>query len=223
MHSVKYFLVSFIILNIFSGNVLSDESELKPELVIGSIMPSSVGASASASAYGFTATASYDLDFENGNFAGVAFPILTENGSATELLIGYGNISYDKLRATATLSDGSASESISGSVSIAGDISALAAVYSYKTSHEGLYFGGGGGAAYVQDEITSLAGNSNISGKETGIVPIGSLQAGYRIIGDGTANYNLDLNYRYLYFLSGRNGLDDLTANSVFVNFTIPL
>ena len=222
MRPVTYIFMSFLFLTVFSGSTLSQESKAKPELVIGSIMPSSVGATSSASAYGFTATASYDLDFKNGTFAGIAFPILTENGTATELLIGSGFISYDKLTGTATLSDGSASVSVSGSASIEGDISAYAAVYSYKTSHDGLYFGGGGGAGYVQDKITSVAGNSNIAGKETGIVPIGALQAGYRIVGDGEAKYNLDFSYRYLYFLSGRSGLDNLTANSLFVNFTIP-
>ena len=50
--------------------------EASPELVIGSIMPSSVGASASASAYGFTVNAAYDYEFKNGLFAGIAYPVL---------------------------------------------------------------------------------------------------------------------------------------------------
>ena len=65
-------------------------------------------------------------------------------------------------------------------------------------------------------------GDAGISGKETGFVPVGTLQAGYRLSGKGDKPMNVDVSYRYLYFLSGQNGLSDLNANSVFVNLSIP-
>ena len=201
----------------------TSESSLQPELVIGSIMPSSVGASASASAYGFTVNAAYDYEFKNGLFAGIAYPDYTTEGSATELLVGYGSLSYDKIKGTVTVTDGSSSASVSGSASITGDyLKALAAIYSWKTAHDGFYAGGGLGAALVSDEIKSVGGNASISGKETGVVPVGALQAGYRLLGSGDKPMNIDVSYRYLYFLSGQNGLSDLTANSIFVNLSIP-
>ena len=200
----------------------TSESSLQPELVIGSIMPSSVGASASASAYGFTVNAAYDYEFKNGLFAGIAYPDYTTEGSATELLVGYGSLSYDKIKGTVTVTDGSSSASVSGSASITGDLKALAAIYSWKTAHDGFYAGGGLGAALVSDEIKSVGGNASISGKETGVVPVGALQAGYRLLGSGDKPMNIDVSYRYLYFLIGQNGLNDLTANSIFVNLSIP-
>jgi len=200
----------------------TSESSPQPELVIGSIMPSSVGASASASAYGFTVNAAYDYEFKNGLFAGIAYPDYTAEGSATELLIGYGSLSYDKIKGTVTVTDGSSSASVSGSASVKGDVKALAAIYSWKTGHDGLYAGGGLGAALVSDEVKSIGGNASISGKETGVVPVGTLQAGYRLSGSGDTPMNIDVSYRYLYFLSGQNGLSDLTASSVFVNLSIP-
>ena len=200
----------------------TSESSPQPELVIGSIMPSSVGASASASAYGFTVNAAYDYEFKNGLFAGIAYPDYTADGSATELLIGYGSLSYDKIKGTVTVTDGSSSASVSGSASVKGDVKALAAIYSWKTGHDGLYAGGGLGAALVSDEVKSIGGNASISGKETGVVPVGTLQAGYRLSGSGDKPMNIDISYRYLYFLSGQNGLSDLTASSFFVNLSIP-
>jgi hypothetical protein len=185
-------------------------------------MPSSVGASASASAYGFTVNAAYDYEFKRGLFAGVAYPDYTEEGSATELLIGYGNLSYDKIKGTLTVTDGSNSASVSGSASVKGDLKALAAIYSWKTGHDGLYAGGGLGAALVTDEVKSIGGDTDISGKETGVVPVGTVQAGYRLLGSGDNPMNIDVSYRYLYFLSGQNGLSDLTASSVFVNLSVP-
>ena len=193
-----------------------------PEFVIGSIMPSSVGASASASAYGFTVNAAYDYEFKNGLFAGIAYPDYTTEGSATELLVGYGSLSYDKIKGTVTITDGSNNASVSGSASVKGDLKALAAIYSWKTGHDGFYLGGGLGAALVSDEVKSIAGDTSISGKETGVVPVGTVQAGYRLAGSGDKPMNIDVSYRYLYFLSGQNGLSDLTASSVFVNFSIP-
>ena len=193
-----------------------------PELVIGSIMPSSVGASASASAYGFTVNAAYDYEFKSGLFAGIAYPNYTAEGDATELLIGYGSLSYDKIKGTVTVTDGGNSASVSGSATVKGDVKALAAIYSWKTGHDGLYAGGGLGAALVTDEVKSIGGDANISGKETGVVPVGTLQAGYRLSGSGDKPMNVDVSYRYLYFLSGQNGLSDLTASSVFVNLSIP-
>lgn len=198
------------------------ESEPQPELVIGSIMPSSVGASASASAYGFTVNAAYDFKFKSGLFAGIAFPDYTAESSATELLVGYCSLSYDKIKGTVTVTDGSSSASVSGSAAVTGDIKALAAIYSWKTGHDGLYAGGGFGAALVTDEVNSIGGDTNISGKETGVVPVGTVQAGYRLSGSGDSPMNIDVSYRYLYFLSGQNGLSDLTASSVFVNLSIP-
>ena len=200
----------------------TSESSPQPELVIGSIMPSNVGASASASAYGFTVNAAYDYEFKNGLFAGIAYPDYTADGSATELLIGYGSLSYDKIKGTVTVTDGSSSASVSGSASVKGDVKALAAIYSWKTGHDGFYAGGGLGAALVSDEVKSIGGNASISGKETGVVPVGTLQAGYRLSGSGDKPMNIDISYRYLYFLSGQNGLSDLTASSVFVNLSIP-
>jgi len=200
----------------------TSESSPQPELVIGSIMPSSVGASASASAYGFTVNAAYDYEFKNGLFAGIAYPDYTAEGSATELLIGYGSLSYDKIKGTVTVTDGSSSASVSGSASVKGDVKALAAIYSWKTGHDGFYAGGGLGAALVSDEVKSIGGNASISGKETGVVPVGTLQAGYRLSGSGDKPMNIDISYRYLYFLSGQNGLSDLTASSVFVSLSVP-
>ena len=112
--------------------------------------------------------------------------------------------------------------SVGASASVNGDIKALAAIYSWKTGHDGLYAGGGVGGALVTDEVTSIGGNSNISGKESGVVPVGTVQAGYRLSGDGDDPINIDMSYRYLYFLSGQNGLSDLTASSVFVNLSVP-
>ena len=200
----------------------SPETSPGPELVIGSIMPSSVGASASASAYGFTVNAAYDYEFKNGLFAGIAYPDYTAEGSATELLVGYGSLSYDKIKGTVTVTDGSNSASVSGSASVKGDIKALAAIYSWKTGHDGLYAGGGAGAALVSDEVKSIGGDASISGKETGLAPVGTVQIGYRLSGSGDNPMNVDVSYRYLYFLSGQNGLSDLTASSFFVNLSIP-
>ena len=200
----------------------TSESSPQPELVIGSIMPSSVGASASASAYGFTVNAAYDYEFKNGLFAGIAYPDYTAEGSATELLVGYGSLSYDKIKGTVTVTDGSNNVSVSGSASVKGDLKALAAIYSWKTGHDGFYAGGGLGAALVSDEVNNIAGDTSISGKETGVVPVGTVQAGYRLAGSGDKPMNIDVSYRYLYFLSGQNGLSDLTASSVFVNLSIP-
>ena len=152
----------------------------------------------------------------------LAYPDYTTEGSATELLVGYGSLSYDKIKGTVTVTDGSSSASVSGSASITGDLKALAAIYSWKTAHDGFYAGGGLGAALVSDEIKSVGGNASISGKETGVVPVGKLQAGYRLLGSGDKPMNIDVSYRYLYFLSGQNGLSDLTANSIFVNLSIP-
>ena len=223
MKNCRTLLLSAALVCIANIAHASDEATSpSPEFVIGSIMPSSVGASASASAYGFTVNAAYDYEFKNGLFAGIAYPDYTAEGSATELLVGYGNLSYDKIKGTLTVTDGSNSASVSGSASVKGDLKALAAIYSWKTAHDGFYAGGGLGAALVSDEIKSIGGDTSISGKETGVVPIGTVQAGYRLAGSGDEPMNIDVSYRYLYFLSGQNGLSDLTASSVFVNLSIP-
>lgn len=193
-----------------------------PELVIGYIMPGSVGASASATAYGFTVNAAYDYEFKNGLFAGIAYPNFTAEGGATELLLGYGSLSYERIKGTVTVTDGSASASVIGSVAMTGDVKALTGIYSWKTGHDGFYAGGGLGAAIVTDEVKSVGGNTSISGKETGVVPVGAVQAGYRLSGSGDKPMNIDVSYRYLHFLSGQNGLSDLTASSFFVNLSIP-
>ena len=228
MKDCKTLILTSALLCIANNAYASDEAASpnpdspSPELVIGAIMPSTIGASASASAYGFTVNAAYDYEFKNGLFAGIAYPDYTAEGSATELLVGYGSLSYDKIKGTLTVTDGSNSASVTGSASVNGDIKALAAIYSWKTGHDGLYAGGGVGGALVTDEVTSIGGNSNISGKESGVVPVGTVQAGYRLSGDGDDPINIDMSYRYLYFLSGQNGLSDLTASSVFVNLSVP-
>ena len=223
MKNYKTLLLSASLLCIANSAYAADEvTSPSPELVIGSVMPSSVGASASASAYGFTVNAAYDFEFKNGLFAGIAYPDYTAEGGARELLIGYGSLSYDKIKGTVTVTDGSNSASVSGSAAVKGDVKALAAIYSWKTGHDGLYAGGGGGIALVTDEVKSIGGNASISGKETGVVPVGTLQAGYKLSGSGVNPMNIDVSYRYLYFLSGQNGLSDLTASSVFVNLSIP-
>ena len=223
MRNYKTLLLSAALLCITNNAYASDvATSSSPELVIGSIMPSSVGASGSASAYGFTVNAAYDLEFKNGLFAGIAYPDYTAEGSATELLVGYGSLSYDKIKGTVTVTDGSNSASVSGSASVTGDVKALAAIYSWKTGHDGIYGGGGLGAALIIDEIKSIGGDATISGKETGVAPIGTLQAGYRLLGSGDDPMNIDVSYRYLYFLSGQNGLSNLTASSVFVNLSVP-
>ncbi len=89
--------------------------------------------------------------------------------------------------------------------------------------HHGFYAGGGLGAALVSEEVKSIAGDTSISGKETGLVPVGTVQAGYRLAGSGDKPMNIDVSYRYLYFLSSQNGLSDLAASSVFVNLSISL
>ena len=224
MKNLKTFLLSAALLCITNNAYASDEAASpSPELVIGSIMPSSVGASASASGYGFSVNAAYDLEFKNGLFAGVAYPHYTAEGSATELLLGYGVLSYDKIKGTVTVTDGGSSAAVSGSAAVKGDIRALAAVYSWKTGHDGLYAGGGLGAALVSDEVNSIGGDTSVSGKETGVVPVGTFQAGYRLPGSGDSPMNIDVSYRYLHFLSGQKGLNDLTASSIFVNVSIPL
>ena len=223
MKNYKALLLSTSLLCIANSAYAADEATSpSPELVIGSIMPSSVGASASASAYGFTVNAAYDFEFKNGLFAGIAYPDYTAEGGARELLIGYGSLSYDKIKGTVTVTDGSNSASVSGSAAVKGDVKALAAIYSWKTRHDGLYAGGGGGIAFVTDEVKSIGGNASISGKETGVVPVGTLQAGYRLSGSGDNPMNIDVSYRYLYFLSGQNGLSDLTTSSIFINMSVP-
>lgn len=223
MRNHKTLLLSAALLCITNYAYASDaETSPSPELVIGSIMPSSVGASASASAYGFTVNAAYDYEFKNGLFAGIAYPDYTAEGSATELLVGYGSLSYDKIKGTVTVTDGSNSASVSGSASVKGDVKALAAIYSWKTGHDGLYAGGGLGAALVSDEVKSIGGDTSISGKETGVAPVGTVQVGYRLSDSGDKPMNIDVSYRYLYFLSGQNGLSNLTASSVFVNMSFP-
>lgn len=223
MKTCNIFLISAAFACI-TGNTfaLDKATSPSPELVIGSIMPSSVSASASASAYGFTVNAAYDYEFKNGLFAGIAYPNYTAEGGARELLIGYGSLSYDKIKGTVTVTDGSNSVSVSGSAAVEGDVRALAAIYSWKTGHDGFYAGGGLGAALVTDEVKSIGGDASISGKETGVVPVGTVQAGYRLSGNSDKPMNIDVSYRYLYFLSGQNGLSDLTASSVFVNLSIP-
>ena len=223
MKNYKTLLLSASLLCIANSAYAADEATSpSPELVIGSIMPSSVGASASASAYGFTVNAAYDFEFKNGLFAGIAYPDYTAEGGARELLIGYGSLSYDKIKGTVTVTDGSNSASVSGSAAVKGDVKALAAIYSWKTGHDGLYAGGGGGIAFVTDEVKSIGGNASISGKETGVVPVGTLQAGYRLSGSGDNPMNIDVSYRYLYFLSGQNSLSDLTTSSIFINMSVP-
>ena len=223
MKNCKTLLLSAALVCIANTAYAADEAiSPSPEFVIGSIMPSSVGASASATAYGFTVNAAYDYEFKNGLFAGIAYPDYSAEGSATELLVGYGSLSYDKITGTVTVTDGSNNASVSGSASVKGDLKALAAIYSWKTGHDGFYAGGGLGAALVSDEVKSIAGDTSISGKETGVVPVGTVQAGYRLAGSGDKPMNIDVSYRYLYFLSGQNGLSDLTASSVFVNLSIP-
>jgi hypothetical protein len=223
MKNCKTFVLSAALACVsYSAYAEDKATSPSPELVIGSIMPSSVGASASATAYGFTVNAAYDYEFKNGLFAGIAYPNYTEEGSARELLLGYGSLSYDKIKGTVTVTDGSSSASVSGSAAVKGDVKALAAIYSWKTGHDGVYAGGGLGAAIVTDEIKSVGGNTSISGKETGLVPVGTVQAGYRFSGSGDNPINIDVSYRYLYFLSGQNGLNDLTASSFFVNLSIP-
>ena len=144
MKNYKTLLLSASLLCIANSAYAADEATSpSPELVIGSIMPSSVGASASASAYGFTVNAAYDFEFKNGLFAGIAYPDYTAEGGARELLIGYGSLSYDKIKGTVTVTDGSSSASVSGSAAVKGDVKALAAIYSWKTGHDGLYAGGG--------------------------------------------------------------------------------
>ena len=223
MRNYGTLLLSVALLCITNNAYASDAATSpSPELVIGAIMPSSVGASSSASAYGFTVNAAYDYEFKNGVFAGIAYPNYTAEGSATELLVGYGSLSYDKIKGTLTVTDGSNSASVSGSASVKGDVTAVAAIYSWKTGHDGLYAGGGLGAALVSDEVQSIGGDTTISGKETGVVPVGTLQAGYRLSGSGDNPMNIDVSYRYLYFLSGQNGLDNLTASSFFINVSVP-
>ena len=153
---------------------------------------------------------------------GIAYPTFSENGGAAELLLGYGALSYDKISGSGTATDGSTTVTISGSAVVDGDIKSLAAVYSWKTSHQGPYLGGGVGGALVTDKINSVAGNSNISGSNSGLVPVGAFQAGFRTADSPDSEVRVDFSYRYMYFLSGSDGLDDLTANTFFLNITVP-
>ena len=80
MKSYNIFLavVACIANNAFAADKATSPS---PELVIGSIMPSSVSASSSASAYGFTVNAAYDNEFKNGLFAGIATQITPQRAA----------------------------------------------------------------------------------------------------------------------------------------------
>ena len=228
INKIKISVLSFVVTLISGNAALADQSGSnaangpKPELVLGYIQPSDVGVSASGTAYGFSYSASYDWQFSDGIFAGIAYPTYSEDGGAEELLLGYGSLSYDKISGSGTATDGSTTVTISGSAAVDGDIKALAAVYSWKTSHQGPYLGGGVGGALVTDKINSVAGNSNISGSNSGLVPVGAFQAGFRTADSPDSKVNFDLSYRYMYFLSGSDGLDDLTANTFFLNITVP-
>ena len=137
-------------------------------------------------------------------------------------MLGYGSLSYDKISGSGTATDGSTTVTITGSAVVDGDIKALAAVYSWKTSHQGPYVGGGVGRALVTDTINSVAGNANISGSNSGLVPVGAFQAGFRTADSPDSAVNLDFSYRYMYFLSCADGLDNLTAKTFFLNLTAP-
>ena len=228
MNKIKILFFTLMSALIYGNGALADQygsnlaEEPKPELVLGFIQPSDVGVSQTGTAYGFSYSASYDWQFSDGIFAGIAYPAFSEDGGAQEILLGYGSLSYDKISGSGTATDGSTTVTISGSAAVDGDIKALAAVYSWKTSHQGPYLGGGVGGALVTDKINSVAGNSNISGSNSGLVPVGAFQAGFRTAGSRDSAVSVDLSYRYMYFLSGSDGLDNLTANTFFLNLTVP-
>ena len=68
MKNCKTLLLSAALVCIANTAYAADEAiSPSPEFVIGSIMPSSVGASASATAYGFTVNAAYDYEFKYGS------------------------------------------------------------------------------------------------------------------------------------------------------------
>ena len=69
MKNCKTLLLSAALVCIANSAYAADETiSPSPELVLGSIMPSSVGASASASAYGFTVNAAFDYEFKNSSW-----------------------------------------------------------------------------------------------------------------------------------------------------------
>ena len=90
MNKIKFFLSTLILGLIFGNGALADQSGSnlgngpKPELVLGFIQPSDVGVSESGTAYGFSYSASYDWQFSDGIFAGIAYPTFSDDGSAGE-------------------------------------------------------------------------------------------------------------------------------------------
>ena len=113
MKKIKISLFTFVLTLISSNAALADQSGSnvangpKPELVLGYIQPSNVGVTASGTAYGFSYSASYDWQFSDGIFAGIAYPTFSDDGGAEELLLGYGSLSYDKIAGSGTATDGS--------------------------------------------------------------------------------------------------------------------
>ena len=88
MNKIKICFSAFLLALIFSKGSLADQagSNLaegpKPELVLGFIQPSDVGVSESGTAYGFSYSASYDWQFSDGIFAGIAYPTFSDDGRA---------------------------------------------------------------------------------------------------------------------------------------------
>lgn len=226
-----FFYSIMFVFGLFSSSVFSQDTKNvsannseSPEIVISAIDPGDITGGANATAFGFTVDATYKLEFDSpGYFVGVAIPKQYSQEASTELLLGYGSINYDQMTGTVNVTDGSTTASVSGSAPIDGSIDAFAVIYSYKhTDPSGFYIGAGAGVSYVEDEVRSIDGDTMVAGSEDGYVPVTNIMLGHKFTGNGPDSMSFDIGYRYLYFFSSQKGLDDFTANSLFVKLSVP-
>lgn len=214
-------LVSFAAIS--SGVQADAQSPYYGRFDAGIVAPNDISFSSSANSYGYSVSASGDIEFENGMTVTGAIGRQINNFLAAEIELGYSQFDYDKVTGNFTATSGGSSYTVNGSADVDGSIRTFSGLVNAIVSPLGKkrrfdpYIGVGLGLASWNDEINSV-GTLQVNGDRSGtdLMANGILGFNYGV----TEKIDIGAKYRYVWADTGQNGYDDMSAHTFTAGLT---
>ena len=191
-----------------------------------------IGVSASANGSGYTATAAFDMTYDEGASFGGAVGYVVSDFVRTELELGLERLEHDKIKGTVDFTSASSTTSVTGEAELTGEIDAVTASANVILTPLGnkTLFGAsvtplvGAGIGFVdwEDEITYITINgvsTAVTSKAEDTDLLVSIMAGLEYTSSQQVTWAIK--YRHVWADTGKNGTDDAEADNIVANLKI--
>ena len=187
-----------------------------------------IGVSASASGSGYTATAAFDMTFDEGMSFGGAVGYVVSDFVRTELELGFEKIQHDKIEGTVDFTSVGTTTSVTGEAGITGEIDAVTALANVILTPLGNktllgvsvtpLVGVGIGFVDWEDELKSVD-TQTVNGTEEDTDLLVSIMAGLEYTSSQQVTWAIK--YRHAWADTGKNGVEDAEADNIIANLKI--